>query len=150
MVAKEICHFSRFVPTSIINPSLPYAPDNWTNSILQAFISSPAIPPRRHAISRRTQLYEDVLAATNCTTVKCLRALSESDLLAVNNYLVSVVPSTGGGGNFGPGIGFGPVVDGDYIPDLPGILLEEGRYHKSIKSLIVGNMAEEVQFSILA
>lgn len=114
---------------------------------MQAFISSPAIPPRRNCTSRRTRLYEDVLAATNCTSVECLRGVSESDLLAANYYLVSDVPSTGGGGNFGPGIGFGPVVDGDYIPDIPGILLEQGQYHKSIKSLIVGNMAEEVSFN---
>lgn len=100
--------------------------------------------PRRHAVARRTQLYKDVLSATNCTSVECLRAVPEADLFAANYYLISDVPSTGGGGNFGPSIGFGPVVDGDYIPDLPGILLEEGRYHKSIKSLIVGNMLEEV------
>lgn len=70
--------------------------------------------------------------------------MPESTLLAANEYLINVAPATGGGGNFGPGIGFSPVVDGDYIPDLPSILLQQGRFHKSVESLIVGNMKEEV------
>jgi len=142
MVAGEICLFNKFVRSLKAKPTLPFI--QMLIQVVQAFISSPAMPPRRNARSRRTQLYEDVLAATNCTSVECLRCIPESDLLAVNYYLVSDLPSTGGGGDFGPGIGFGPVVDGDYIPDVPGILLEQGRYHKSINSLIVGNMAEEV------
>jgi hypothetical protein len=55
------------------------------------------------------------------------------------------VYSNGGGGDFGPGIGFGPVTDGDYVPDVPAILFDQGRYHKSVRSLIVGTMAEEVR-----
>lgn len=116
-------------------------------AVLQAFISSPAMPPRRNATSRRAKLYEDVLAATNCTSVECLRCLSESDLLAANYHLLAEVYSNGGGGDFGPGIGFGPVTDGDYVPDIPAILVDQGRYHKSVKSLIVGSMAEEVRFT---
>ena len=103
------------------------------------------MPPRRNATSRRTKLYEDVLAATNCTSVECLRSISESDLLAANYHLVAEVYSNGGGGDFGPGIGFGPVTDGDYVPDVPAILFDQGRYHKSVRSLIVGTMAEEVE-----
>ncbi|KAK2785070.1 hypothetical protein FQN53_007963 [Emmonsiellopsis sp. PD_33] len=109
----------------------------------QAFISSPAMPPRRNATSRRAKLYEDVLEATNCTSVECLRCLPESELLAANFHLVAEVYSSGGGGDFGPGIGFGPVADGDYVLDIPAVLFDEGRYHKSVKSLIVGTMAEE-------
>lgn len=74
----------------------------------------------------------------------CLRPLSEPDLLATNYHLVAEVYSNGGDGDFGPGIGFGPVADGDYIPDVPVILFDQGRYHKSVKSLIVEIMAEEV------
>jgi hypothetical protein len=63
--------------------------------------------------------------------------------LAANDYLINVLPATGGGGDLGPGIGFAPVVDGDYVPDLPSVLLQAGRYHKSVKSLIIGTMGEE-------
>ena len=45
----------------------------------------------------------------------------------------------------GPGIGFSPVVDGGYVPDLPGILFSQGRYHKEVKDLIVGTMENEVR-----
>lgn len=64
--------------------------------------------------------------------------------MAANYHLVAEVYSNGGGGDFGPGIGFGPVTDGDYVPDVPAILFDQGRYHKSVRSLIVGTMAEEV------
>lgn len=37
---------------------------------------------------------------------------------------------------------FGPVIDGSYIPDLPGVLLEEGKYNKSVK-IITGHCSDE-------
>ena len=37
---------------------------------------------------------------------------------------------------------FGPVVDGDYLPDLPGVLLAQGKYIKSVH-LITGHCSDE-------
>lgn len=45
-----------------------------------------------------------------------------------------------------PGIGFGSIIDGDLVPDLPDNLLDEGRYHKSIKSVLSANMADVADF----
>lgn len=45
---------------------------------------------------------------------------------------------------FGPAVGFGPIPDGHDIPDMPLVSFQQGRYHKELKSLIVGTMANEV------
>lgn len=124
----------------LTDPSATY-----TGPLIPVTQASPALPPHRNVKNQRQKLYEEVLEATNCTSLACLRKVSESTLLAANEYLINVAPSTGGGGNFGPVIGFSPVVDGDYVPDLPGILLRQGRFHKSVQSLIIGNMKEEVE-----
>src|SRR5436190_7162670 len=99
--------------------------------------------PRRNVTSRRQDLYNQILGATNCTTLACLRSLPAPALALANNYLISEVPSGGGGGSLGPGIGFAPVVDGDYVPDAPLLLFEQGRFHKEVKSVIAANAAND-------
>jgi len=42
------------------------------------------------------------------------------------------------------GIVIGPVVDDKLVPDLPGKLLLEGRYHKGLEGIISANNAHEV------
>jgi hypothetical protein len=48
--------------------------------------------------------------------------------------------------SLGPGIGFGPVIDGDLVPDLPNVLLSQGKYHKSIRRVLSANMADDADF----
>jgi carboxylesterase type B len=43
----------------------------------------------------------------------------------------------------GPGVGFTPVVDGEYIQDLPYVLYKQGRLHKEVKQVISGNLINE-------
>jgi carboxylesterase type B len=106
------------------------------------FLSSPAVPPRRDVKVRQKQLFDIVLDTANCTSLDCLRSLPEEDLKRVNDQLINS-ESTGGGGNLGPVIGFGPSPDGTDIPDLPLALLREGRYHKELKGMILGSMSNE-------
>ena len=42
---------------------------------------------------------------------------------------------------------FGPVVDGTYVPDLPGRLLAEGKFHKDIKIMVGYNRREGMIFT---
>lgn len=42
------------------------------------------------------------------------------------------------------GVGFGPVVDDDLVPGLPGKLLSEGKYHRTLRGLVSANNAHEV------
>lgn len=69
-------------------------------------------------------------------------------MIKANDYLVLDTPSTGGGGVYGPSLGFGPVPDGTRLPGMPEALFREGRYHKDLRGLVIGNMANEVRESL--
>lgn len=110
----------------------------------QAFMSSPALPLKRNVTERRQEVFESILSAANCSSLADLRDMSEEALCEVNRRLINDTPSLGGGGNLGPGIGFGPIVDDELVPELPTANL---RLHKSLGRLggmIVANMANEV------
>jgi carboxylesterase type B len=110
---------------------------------MQAIISSPDVPPRRNTTDRQKILFEAVLNATNCTTLDCLRSVPEAVMLKANDRFINSEPSGGGGGVFGPSLGFSPVLDSGIL-DMPEILFAQGRYHKSLQAVIVGTMANEV------
>ncbi|KAJ6786238.1 hypothetical protein PWT90_04910 [Aphanocladium album] len=109
----------------------------------QAFIASPAAPPRRDVAARQQNVFDIVLDTANCTSIECLRSLSETDLKAVNHFLINNTSAGGGGGNFGPGIGFGLLPDGEDFADIPAKLLLDGKVNRGLKRLIVGSMANE-------
>lgn len=81
--------------------------------------------------------------SANCTSIECLRSIPEEGMLAINNKLINELPSGGGGGVFGPVLGFGPAPDGDAIPDLPLELFRRGKFHQHLKGLVLGTMANE-------
>ncbi|EFR01822.1 cholinesterase [Nannizzia gypsea CBS 118893] len=109
----------------------------------QAVVQSPSIMPRRDVASRRKEVYNQVLKSTNCINLTCLRAASPDVLKTANHHLIVEVPTGTGGGSFGPGVGFSPLVDGDIVPDEPMILLEQGRFHREVKRVIASNTAYE-------
>lgn len=63
--------------------------------------------------------------------------------MVTNGIMINQIESTGGGGNFGPIISFGPAPDGDTIPDQPLALFAEGRFHDELDGLVLGSMALE-------
>ncbi|KAJ4412855.1 hypothetical protein N0V82_008706 [Gnomoniopsis sp. IMI 355080] len=72
--------------------------------------------------------YQLALDAANCSDINCLRGLSEAELTKVgqedfnNSY-----PGPGDGyGTFW----FGPVVDGEFLRDLPDVAFKKGDYYK--------------------
>jgi hypothetical protein len=69
----------------------------------------------------------------------------ESTIVRVNEKLINSIPSDAGGGVFGPAPGFGPVPDGSFIPDTPVALFQQGKFHKELRSLVIGNVANEVR-----
>jgi carboxylesterase type B len=87
-----------------------------------------------------TDLYNTFLDAANCTSLACLRSASEMTIANASAHLLLEEPSPEGPG---PSIGYGPVIDGDLVPDLPATLLKEGSYHKSVKRIITSNMAND-------
>jgi hypothetical protein len=99
--------------------------------------------PRRDVVSRREKVYDMVLEAVNCTSIECLVDTPPDVLAKANHHLISEVPGGTGGGSFGPGIGFSPVVDGDLVPDEPMVLFEEGSYHTEVTQVLTSNMEYE-------
>lgn len=114
---------------------------------LQAFISSPAMLPRRNVTQRRRYVFNQVLRSANCSSLDCLRQASPETLKAVNKHVLFDFPGESGGATFGPGIGLGPFPDGEYLPDSMTTLFAEGRFNKNVKAVISGNMAEEGLFT---
>lgn len=115
-----------------------------------AFLSPSDLPLKRNVTARREGIYQTLLDLTNCTTLDCIKDMSEIDLSAVNDIMVSNMPNYGGGGSFGPGMGFGPFVDGRTVHELTPLLLSEQHYDSGLKALIVGNMQNEVSQSLTA
>ncbi|UNI16019.1 hypothetical protein JDV02_002496 [Purpureocillium takamizusanense] len=109
----------------------------------QAFISSPAAPQRRNVTARQRKMFNMVLTAANCTSLACLRSVSETTMLRINEQLISHTPTESGGGTLGPVMGFGPAPDGKLIPDMPSVLIGQGRVHGGLSRLVVGTMARE-------
>ncbi|KAJ5115330.1 hypothetical protein NUU61_001089 [Penicillium alfredii] len=109
----------------------------------KAFISSPAMLPRRNVTTRRENVYKQVLKSANCTSLDCLRHTSPRTLAAANKHLLSDMPSGSGGGTFGPGIGLGPFPDGEYITDASMVLFRHGKFNPQVRAVIVGNTADE-------
>ena len=99
--------------------------------------------PRRNVTTRRQELYDRVLHKLNCSSLECLRTASSVDLSDANNYIISEAPTESGGGSFGPGMGISPVVDGSYIPDEPTVLFSQGRFHRSLRQVMIANMENE-------
>jgi hypothetical protein len=48
-----------------------------------------------------------------------------------------------------PSIGYGPIIDGDMVTDLPDTLLKHGSYHKSVERIITSNMVDDGNLGIV-
>jgi carboxylesterase type B len=109
----------------------------------KAIVTSPGYIPHVNTSTRMTALYITLLDAANCTNTSCLRSIPESAIAAANAQLIMNAPPAVG---LGPGIGFGPIVDGDLVPELPDVLLAQGRYHRSVKRVLTANMENDGDF----
>lgn len=87
-----------------------------------------------------------ILDEANCTLTKCLRSVPESTIVQLNKKFITDTLSDARGGVFGPAPGFGPVPDGSFIPDAPVALFRQGHFYKELRSLVVGNVANEVRY----
>lgn len=66
--------------------------------------------------------------------MECIRAVDTATLQKINGELVGAFES--------PRVGYGPVIDGNYVPDLPSYLLAQGRFHKDITILVADDINE--------
>lgn len=86
------------------------------------------------AILRRTLATASKLAGRPIRTGAELASLDGPTLLKVNSRVVADSPN----GTFT----FGPTMDGGYVPDLPGVLLQQGRFDSRPK-LMLGHNSNE-------
>ena len=80
------------------------------------------------------KLLKQFLAAANVSTITQARKLPSETLIQANQLVV-------GPGAFGSTV-FGPVVDGSFVPDLPGKLLSGGLFDKRVEVLTGFNKDE--------
>lgn len=88
----------------------------------QAFISSPGYRPHVNRSREMTDIYQQFLNATSCSDVECLRKAPMETLVEANRYMMLDAPPGPFGG---PSIGFGPVIDGDLVKDVPERILAQ-------------------------
>ena len=108
----------------------------------QAIPQSPGFLPipdiiQQDAIYAKTLQSASQITGRNITTLQQLRSLSTSDLYYTNCLAVAVPPY----GLFT----YGPVVDGKFVPCLPGELFLTGQFDTSL-NLMIGHTADEGLF----
>lgn len=108
----------------------------------QAIISSPGYRPHVNRSADMTSIYKTFLNATDCDNAQCLRNLPEGELIKANAEIML----TGDLGPFGgPGIGFGPIQDGELASELPEIVFKDPKNHSKgkVKRIIAGGMKHD-------
>lgn len=100
----------------------------------KAIIQSPGFfPIDQDAVTENT--LKAFLSLLNVSTIDEARALPFDDVYAANAKQVGDAP-------YGQFV-YGPAVDGTFVPDLPGKLLRNGQFHRSV-STVLGHNADEV------
>jgi carboxylesterase type B len=97
----------------------------------KVILQSAGFLPTRGNHQARDAVFKAFMAQVNCIDIACLRLRPTQTLMLANGDITQHVPAGG--------IGFSVVVDGDFVPDLPGRLFLQGKYHKTLTSVIVAN-----------
>lgn len=103
----------------------------WRSGIAQSIYLPPV-----YTVEDMGYHYTALLNGTRCDSLECLRALSTDELQAAN---IATPPP---GQDDIPIFGYGPVLDGQLLPDSPTSLLKQGKFAKD-KPLIMGTSRTE-------
>ncbi|KAK4556861.1 hypothetical protein LTR86_005841 [Recurvomyces mirabilis] len=104
----------------------------------QAIPQSPAIQPLPSPYESEV-VTNDFLSILNASSVQSARQLSSNILARANSDFIARSPY----GRFT----FGPVVDGSFVPAMPGNLLLQGAFDHSVKLLLGHNSDEGILFT---
>lgn len=97
----------------------------------QIVAQSPAAMPKAQPAANASSSF---LAALNVSTLNEARQASSADVIMANEAQIAAAPDT----NYN----FGPVIDGEFVPDTIGKLLSSGSYDKSVNVLSSHNSFE--------
>lgn len=100
----------------------------------QAIIQSPGWSPIMDD-EQPEQILQQFLGILNVSTIEEARNLSSEKLIAANSYQIATKSEYGS-------FIYGPVVDGSFVPALPGKLLAEGNFDRNL-NIMVGHNADE-------
>lgn len=120
---------------SIMHQITAYGGNNGPVPFAQAVPQSPGFMPIA-SNQQQEQTFNEYLALLNVSTIEAARQLPYSALQTANIEQVGLSAY----GQFT----YGPTVDGDFVPALPGELLLHGQYDKDLR-VMVGHNADEVR-----
>ncbi|KAF2233725.1 alpha/beta-hydrolase [Viridothelium virens] len=104
----------------------------------QAIPQSPGFFPL-YSNNQQEQTFQDFLSLLNVSTLQQARQLPSSALIQANTLQIA-------NSSYGQ-FTYGPAVDGDFVPALPGVLLLHGQYDKSIRVMPGHNTDEGLLFT---
>lgn len=110
----------------------------------RAILQSPGWLPSKAAVANENIFQQTLTIASTVTKKKItsvseLRSLTSSELYLVNAAVVGLSPY----GSFT----YGPTVDGDYVPELPGELLLSKNFDNSVEVMVAHNANEGIMFA---
>jgi carboxylesterase type B len=103
----------------------------------QAIPQSPGWEPAKDNVVQE-DLYQKFLNLTNSSSLEDLRNLTSEQVMRANFQQVAYDSNWGG-------YTYGPVVDGNFVPQQPGQLLAQGRFDKDVR-VMVGHNTNEATF----
>ena len=118
---------------SIMHQLTAYGGAQDASPFSQAILQSPGFFPLP-SNSQQELIYQAYLKAANATSLAELRQAPAETLAAANLMIVGASPW----GSYT----FGPAVDGDFVPALPGLLLARGQFDPNV-SIMTGHNADE-------
>lgn len=105
----------------------------------QAILQSPGFLPVTSNIQQEAIL-DNYLKLLNVSTIQQARQLPSSALITANLIQIGLQSAYGQ-------FTYGPVVDGAYVPKLPGELLLHGQFDKSVRVMVGHNANEGLSFT---
>lgn len=119
---------------SIMHQVTAYGGNAGPSPFKQAIIQSPGWVPIMDD-EQPEQTLQQFLGILNVSTIDEARSLSSEKLIAGNAYQIATKSQWGS-------FIYGPVVDGTFVPELPGKLLAEGNFDRNL-NIMVGHNADE-------
>ncbi|EMD00258.1 hypothetical protein BAUCODRAFT_145551 [Baudoinia panamericana UAMH 10762] len=123
---------------SIMHQITAYGGRNGSAPFQQAIPQSPGFAPIV-SNQQQEQIFNGFLSLLNVSTIEQARNLSFTALQTANIIQV-------GGSPYG-GFTYGPAVDGNFVPALPGELLLHGQYDKNLRIMVGHNANEGLLFT---
>ena len=121
---------------SIMHQITAYAGQKGDVPFQQAVLQSPAFQTSESNFEHEAT-FTTLLQHANASSLADLRGASSSSLIAANQAVIY----NNTYGSSGPGLG--PVVDGTFVPNLPGLLLAQGLYAKNVQRIFTGHNTDE-------